>query len=223
MLRKHRTGSSETLAVTRAIGQTTGMIEKPFSPACERNRDPILAVLRTHFTDRQRVLEIGSGTGQHAVYFAAAMPQLIWQTSDRAENLPGIELWLAEAALANTPAPLAVDVADAVWPDEPYDAVFSANTLHIMSWTQVQALFTALPGVTTAAAKLVIYGPFNYDGKYTSSSNAEFDASLKARAPQMGIRDFAAVDALAHAAGFALIDDVAMPANNRTLVWQRRE
>ncbi len=199
------------------------MSEKPFSAACERNRDPILAVLRTHFADRQRVLEIGSGNGQHAVYFAAAMPQIFWQTSDRAENLPGIELWLAEAALANTPAPLAVDVADAAWPDEPYDAVFSANTLHIMSWTQVQALFAALPGVTTAAAKLAIYGPFNYDGKYTSASNAEFDASLKARAPQMGIRDFAAVDALAHVAGFNLIDDVAMPANNRTLVWQRRE
>jgi cyclopropane fatty-acyl-phospholipid synthase-like methyltransferase len=199
------------------------MIDKPFSPACERNRDPILAVLRTHFADRQRVLEIGSGSGQHAVYFAAALPQLIWQTSDRSENLPGIEQWLAEAALANTPAPLAVDVADATWPDEPYDAVFSANTLHIMSWTQVQALFAALPGATTVAAKLAIYGPFNYDGKYTSASNAEFDASLKARAPQMGIRDFAAVDALAHAAGFALIDDVAMPANNRILVWQRRE
>lgn len=209
--------------MARAIGQTPGMSEKPFSAACERNRDPILAVLRTHFADRQRVLEIGSGSGQHAVYFAAAMPQLIWQTSDRAENLPGIELWLAEAALANTPAPLAVDVADATWPDEPYDAVFSANTLHIMSWTQVQALFAALPGATAAAAKLAIYGPFNYGGKYTSPSNAEFDASLKARAPQMGIREFAAVDALAHAAGFGLIDDVAMPANNRILVWQRRQ
>ena len=199
------------------------MSEKPFSPSCERNRDPILAVLRTHFADRRRVLEIGSGTGQHAVHFAAAMPQLIWQTSDRSENLPGVRQWLDDTSLPNTPPPLQLDVADAVWPDDPFDAVFSANTLHIMSWPQVQTLFAALPSVTTGDAKLAIYGPFNYDGKYTSDSNAEFDASLKARAPQMGIRDFAAVDALAHAAGFGLIDDVAMPANNRTLVWQRRE
>jgi cyclopropane fatty-acyl-phospholipid synthase-like methyltransferase len=199
------------------------MSDKPFSAACERNRDPILAVLRVHFADRRRVLEIGSGSGQHAVHFAAAMPQLIWQTSDRAENLPGIQQWLDGAALPNTPAPLAVDVAATDWPRDPFDAVFSANTLHIMSWTQVQALFAALPSVTTAGAKLAIYGPFNYDGKYASDSNAEFDASLKAREPHMGIRDFAAVDALAHVAGFALIDDVAMPANNRTLVWQRRE
>jgi cyclopropane fatty-acyl-phospholipid synthase-like methyltransferase len=199
------------------------MSDKPYSAACERNRDPILAVLRTHFADRRRVLEIGSGTGQHAVHFAAAMPQVLWQTSDRAENLPGVQQWLDEAGLPNTPPPLAVDVAGATWPRDSYDAVFSANTLHIMSWEEVAALFAALPQVTTADAKLAIYGPFNYDGKYTSESNAGFDASLKARAPQMGIRDFAAVDALAHAAGFALVDDVAMPANNRSLVWQRRE
>jgi|SRR5882724_2071642 len=199
------------------------MSDKPFSSACERNRAPILAVLRTHFADRQRVLEIGSGTGQHAVHFAAAFPRLTWQASDRAENLPGIRQWLDEAALANTPAPLAVDVTADAWPSDPFDAVFSANTLHIMSWTEVGALFAALPSVTSADAKLVIYGPFNYGGKYTSASNAEFDALLKTRAPQMGIRDFEAVDALAHAAGFALIDDVAMPANNRTLVWRRRE
>ena len=223
MLRKHRTGRQRTLAAARVIGQTWRMRDKPFSPACERNRDPILGVLRSHFADRRRVLEIGSGSGQHAVYFAAAMPQLVWQTSDRAENLPGVRQWLDEASLPNTPPPLVVDVAEAAWPCESFDAVFSANTLHIMSWAEVEALFAALPGVTTAAAKLAIYGPFNYDGKYTSASNAEFDASLKARAPQMGIRDFAAVNALAHTAGFALVDDIAMPANNRTLIWQRRD
>jgi len=199
------------------------MSDKPFSPACERNRDPILALLRRHFADRRHVLEIGSGTGQHAVHFAAAMPQLTWQTSDRTENLPGIQQWLDEAALANTPAPLPVDVAAVDWLCDPFDAVFSANTLHIMRWTEVEALFAALPSVTTVDAKLAIYGPFNYGGKYTSDSNAEFDASLQARVPHMGIRGFEAVDMLAHAAGFGLIDDVAMPANNRTLVWRRRE
>jgi len=198
------------------------MPDKPFSAACERNRGPILAVLRSHFADRRRALEIGSGTGQHAVHFAAAMPHLIWQTSDRAENLPGIRQWLAEAALPNTPVPLGFDVAAGPWPAQTFDAVFSANTLHIMSWSEVEALFAKLPTVATDAAKLAIYGPFNYGGQYTSASNAAFDQDLKLRASHMGIRDFAEVDALARSAGFVPLDDVAMPANNRTLVWQRR-
>ena len=198
------------------------MIEKPHSPACERNRDPILAVLRDFFADRRQVLEIGSGSGQHAVHFAAAMPWLRWQTSDRTEHLPGIRAWLDEAVLPNTPPPLPLDVATGPWPTGTFDALFSANTLHIMAWHEVEALFAALPRVAALDAKLAIYGPFNIDGRYTSDSNAAFDASLKARAPQMGIRDAAAVDALALAAGFTLLDDVAMPANNRLRLWQRR-
>jgi len=198
------------------------MSDKPYSAACERNRDPILDVLRVHFADRYHVLEVGSGTGQHAVHFAAALPHLTWQASDRPENLPGIDQWLAEAALANTPPPRVFDVTQSIWPPGPYDAVFSANTLHIMAWSEVEALFAGLPAVTNAGAKLVIYGPFNYDGRFTSPSNAAFDASLKQRAPHMGIRDAAAVDALAHAAGFELLDDVALPANNRCRIWQRR-
>jgi cyclopropane fatty-acyl-phospholipid synthase-like methyltransferase len=196
------------------------MIEKPFSAACERNSAPILAVLHEHFAERKRVLEIGSGTGQHAVHFARALPRLIWQTSDRPENLPGIRMWLAEAALPNTPAPLELDVAVGNWPQTHFDAIFSANTLHIMSWSEVEKLFAALPTIAAADARLAIYGPFNYQGKYTSTSNAEFDRSLKARAPHMGIRDFEAVNQLAQAAGFALRVDSAMPANNRCLVWQ---
>lgn len=196
------------------------MPDKPFSAACERNRAPILAVLRDWFADRRCVLEIGSGTGQHAVHFAAALLQLSWQTSERAENLPGLSAWLDEAALPNTPPPLVLDVGGA-WPREAYDGVFSANTLHIMSWPEVERLFAALPAATMMNAKLAIYGPFNVDGRYTSDSNAAFDASLKARAPQMGIRDAAAVDALAHAAGFDLVDDVTMPANNRLRLWRR--
>jgi len=197
------------------------MSEKPYAPACDRNRDPILAVLQAHFSDRKHVLEIGSGTGQHAVHFAAAMRELIWQTSDRAENLPGIRAWLDEAKLPNTPPPIELDVAQG-WPQGNYDAIFSANTLHIMSWPEVEALFAALPAMTSEDAKLAIYGPFNYGGEFTSASNAAFDESLKSRAPHMGIRDIEAVDRLARAAGFAMIDDVAMPANNRTIVWQRQ-
>ncbi len=197
------------------------MSDKPHSPASERNRDPILAVLREHFADRRRVLEIGSGTGQHAVHFAAALPHLIWQTSDRTENLGGIRAWLDEAGLPNTPAPLELDVTQQRWPGQQYDAVYSANTLHIMSWAEVQRLFARLPEVMTAQAKLAVYGPFNYGGGYTSDSNAAFDASLKAVVPHRGIRDFEAVDALASGIGFTLLEDRAMPANNRCLVWQR--
>jgi SAM-dependent methyltransferase len=197
------------------------MTEKPYSESCDRNREPILAVLRRHFADRKRVLEIGSGTGQHAVYFAQKLPNLLWQASDRAENLPGIRAWLDDAALTNAPRPIELDVAKGPWPSADYDAIFSANTLHIMGWPEVEALFRALPGVASPNAKLVIYGPFNYDGKYTSASNADFDRSLRGRAAHMGLRDVEAVNALAVQSGFLPIDDVAMPANNRCLAWQR--
>jgi cyclopropane fatty-acyl-phospholipid synthase-like methyltransferase len=195
-------------------------LDKPFSAASERNREPILAVLREHFSDRHHVLEIGTGTGQHAVYFAAALPSLIWQTSDREENHEGIRLWLAEAALTNTRAPLTLDVSG-VWPSGQFDAVFSANTLHIMSWAEVEQLFMHLPQVLATDAKLAIYGPFNYKGEFTSDSNATFDALLRAAVPHRGIRDFEAVDKLAQAAGLHLVEDRSMPANNRCLIWQR--
>ena len=177
-------------------------------------------MLREWFADRRHVLEIGSGTGQHAVHFAAALPKLRWQTSDVAENLPGIRLWLKEAALPNTPAPITFDVNDTP-PGGEYDAVFSANTLHIMGWKEVERLFAALPKLTKRGALLVIYGPFNYEGQFTSQSNAQFDEALRSGNPKRGIRDFEEVDALAHAAGFALKEDRAMPANNRCLVWKR--
>jgi len=196
-------------------------MEKPHSPSCGRNREPILDVLRRHFAGHSHVLEIGSGTGEHAVHFAAALPQLTWQSSDRAENLPGIRAWLDEAALPNTPPPLELDVTGA-WPAERYDAVFSANTLHIMAWSEVEYLFAQLTTVTTPKATLIIYGPFNYAGRYSSDSNAAFDQWLQARGAHMAIRDAEAVDALAGKAGFALIDDIAMPANNRCRVWRRQ-
>ena len=194
----------------------------PNASACERNRAPILGVLREYFSDRQSVLEIGGGTGQHAVYFARALPRLSWQTSDRAENLSGIRMWLQQAALPNTPAPLAFDVNDVRWPPGGYDALFSANTLHIMSWREVTRLFEGLCALLTDDAVVVIYGPFNYAGRFTSPSNAAFDAALRRQASHMGIRDFEAVDALARDAGLMLAADVSMPANNRCLVWRRR-
>ncbi len=200
---------------------------KPFSPSCERNRDSILEVLRVHFAGTRHVLEIGSGTGQHAVHFAAAMPWLQWQCSDRAENLPGIRAWLDEAGLPNTLGPVELDVAHGSWPAMDFDAVFTANTLHIMGWEEVEALFVdlgerlAFAPAAAVSFTLAVYGPFNYGGDFTSDSNRRFDASLRARDPRMGIRDFEAVDGLASAIGLELIDDIAMPANNRSLVWRR--
>ncbi|MBL8380844.1 MAG: DUF938 domain-containing protein [Burkholderiales bacterium] len=192
---------------------------KPHAPACERNRDPILAVLRDHFGAVRRVLEVGSGTGQHAVHFAAALPHLTWQCSERAEHLAGIRLWLDDAALGNTPAPLVLDV-NGVWPAARFDAVFTANTLHIMAWQEVEAFFSALPAILSDQALLVVYGPFNYGGRFTSDSNAEFDLWLKARGAHQGIRDFEAVDTLARGCGLRLVEDRAMPSNNRALVWR---
>lgn len=206
------------MAASRA-GSEAGL-DKPFSEACERNRGPILEVLREHLGGRRRVLEIGSGSGQHAVHFAAALPALTWQASDVAAHLPGIRAWLDDAGLPNTPPPLLLDV-DGTWPGEEFDAAFSANTLHIMGWAQVQAMFAMLNDVLADDATVVIYGPFNYGGRFTSASNAAFDANLKARDARMGIRDFQAVNLLAGQAGLALLEDRAMPANNRCLVWGR--
>ena len=196
------------------------ILDKPTSQACERNREPILAVLREYFRDRSAVLEIGSGTGQHAVHFATALPYLTWQTSDRAEYLGGITMWLDEAALRNTPPPLELDV-NLNWPPQSFDAIFSANTLHIISWLEVERLFARLPDVMTQSARLVIYGPFNYAGQYTSHGNAQFDAMLKEQATHQGLRDSEAVIALADRVGLRLLEDRAMPANNRCLIWER--
>lgn len=194
---------------------------KPFAPACERNQGPILEVLRQYFSDRRRVLEIGSGTGQHAVFFAPALPQATWQTSDVAENLPGIRMWLEEAALSNLPAPLTLDVTGQ-WPDTPFDAIFSANSLHIMPWSAVEKFFAGVARVLEPGGMLAVYGPFNYHGSYTSDSNREFDGWLKQRSALSGIRDFEAVDRLANEIGCELVKDHTMPANNRLLIWRRQ-
>lgn len=191
----------------------------PFSAACERNREPILAVLRPLLADCRTLLEVGSGTGQHAVHFAAALPHLRWQASDRTGNLAGIQAWLDEAGLANTPPPLALDVAGA-WPPLRADAVFTANTLHIMAWREVEALFAALPAVLSGPRRLLVYGPFRVDGEPTAASNLAFDADLRALAPHMGLRRLADVDALAARAGLVRRARHDLPANNLCLCWE---
>jgi len=192
---------------------------KPYAESCDQNRDPILDVLRPLLASCSTVLEIGSGTGQHAVYFSRHMPHLHWQPSDRGENLPGIHLWREEAGLANLEAPVELDVTRKPWPVIGADAVFSANTVHIMSWPQVEAMIEGIGQLLPDQGLFLLYGPFNYDGQYISDSNRRFDGWLKARDPLSGIRDFTALDVLATQAGMYLQDDIAMPANNRILCW----
>jgi SAM-dependent methyltransferase len=192
----------------------------PHSDACERNKGPILEVLRGEFAGVTQVLEIGSGTGQHAVHFAAGLPWLTWQPTELAESLPGLRRRISVEGAKNLRAPLELDVTAHSWKAGSFDGVFSANTLHIMHWPQVEALFASLPAVLKPRAVLAIYGPFRYRGKYTSASNASFDDWLHAQDPASGIRDFEAVDALARQSGFALVADHRMPANNQTLVWK---
>ncbi len=193
---------------------------KPFSQASENNKRPILNVLREYFTGSCKVVEIGAGTGQHAVFFAEQLPQLTWQPTDRMENIDGIKSWLAEAALDNLMQPLVLDV-NRPWPVDAADHVFSANTAHIMSWDEVVLMFQGVARLLGPGGCFCLYGPFNYHGEYTSDSNAEFDAFLKARDPLSGLRDFEALSELAGRHNLTFLADHEMPANNRCLVWQR--
>lgn len=194
---------------------------KPYAESCEQNRAPIQTVLEEVFADRKQVLEIASGTGQHAVYFGQALPHLIWQTSELPTNHAGIQAWLDEAGLANVRSPLVIDVNAADWPTPMVDAVFNANTVHIVAWPAVQRMFAGIGRVLAVGGILCLYGPFNYGGRFTSDSNARFDAWLKQRDPHSGVRDFEAINQLAAAQGLTLLRDIAMPTNNRSLVWQR--
>lgn len=192
-----------------------------YAEACDRNKGPIFEVLQPLLVDCDSVLEIGSGTGQHAIYFAEKMPHLIWHTSDRTSNHIDIQARLDEAALANTRPPLSLDVMDAGWPDISVDAIFSANTAHIMSWKAVAQLFSGVGRTLSINGLFLLYGPFNYHNQYSSDSNRHFDQSLKQRDPFSGIRDFEAVDQLAQQAGMVLQQDYSMPTNNRLLCWRK--
>ena len=197
-------------------------MNKPFSQACENNKAPILAVLASAFSEVNEVLEIGSGTGQHAVWLASHLSHLRWQPSDRADNIPGMQLWFNEAGLTNLLPPLELDVTQTPWPVTQVEAVFTANTLHIMGWPEVETFFDRLGQVLKPGGKLCIYGPFNYGGVYTSDSNARFDQWLAQQSPHSAIRDFEQVEQLAAQIGLRLVADHSMPANNRLLEWQRR-
>lgn len=193
----------------------------PYSEACERNKGPILEILHGALSGASRVLEIGSGTGQHAVHFARALPQLEWQPTELPAQLPALAARLALEAPPNLHAPVELDVVDDSWPFTDVDTVFSANTLHIMSWPAVEAAFRGAGRLLAGGGLLAVYGPFRYGGHFTTGSNADFDRHLRDMDPASGIRDFEAVDALARAQGLVLVADHAMPANNQLLLWRR--
>lgn len=193
----------------------------PYSQACENNKQPILQILKREFETTEKVLEIGSGTGQHAVFFAEQLPQLIWQTSDVIDNHPVINQWIRAHPADNLRPPIELDLRNAVSLVEDYDAVFTANTLHIISWQLAQKLITLIGQILPPKGKFCVYGPFNYDGQFTSESNRQFDAMLKSTDPESGIRDIECLVDLARAEGLSLKDDHAMPANNRLLVFTK--
>jgi len=194
---------------------------RPFAESCVQNGEPILRELRRLLAGARQVLEIGSGTGQHAVHFAGAMPHLVWQPTDLPGSHAGIEAWRRDAGLPNVRPPLTLDARRGPWPDGPWDAVFAANVVHIMPWGAVEGLFTGAAQVLAGGGRLILYGPFHYGGRPTAPGNARFDAWLRQRDPRSGVRDFEDLDALARTGGLELEEDIAMPVHNRTLVWIR--
>ena len=192
---------------------------RPSAPAAERNRGAILGVLQKELDERSHVLEIGSGTGQHAVHVGASMPGLTWQTSDVIDNHPAILAWLADAGLSNVLAPLQLDVRSAAIPPASYDAVFSANTAHIMSLGEVKRMFEIAAGALRGQGVFLLYGPFRQNGRFNTASNAAFHDSLRLGHPHMGIRDLEELDQLAQAGKLVRQRLYAMPANNHMVVW----
>jgi cyclopropane fatty-acyl-phospholipid synthase-like methyltransferase len=196
------------------------MFNKPFSEACARNQGPILAALHPWLAHTQAVLEIGSGTGQHAVYFAEQLPHLTWYASDQEGALDGLQAWINDAQLPNLRGPLALEVCQP-WPHLTVDAVFSANTLHIMGWREVAALFQGAAQLLPVGGQLWVYGPFNHQGQYTSPGNAELDVWVKARFPTGGLKDEVEIAELSRQAGFSPMQRIPMPANNLLCGWLR--
>ena len=197
------------------------MPEKPHAEYAQRNAGPILEVLRHELEGHSDVLEIGSGTGQHATRFAAELIDVEWQTSDLDDNHEGIRSWIADAALPNVHAPLSLDVTKAELAGASYDAVYSSNTAHIMSQGAVDAMFRLVGRVLRPHGVFVLYGPFRRAGRFNTQSNADFDASLRSRDPAMGIRDLDALDNLGAENGLQRVNLYAVPSNNLVAVWQK--
>ena len=191
----------------------------PFAEAAEQNKTVIFEVIKPYLSGD--VLEIGSGTGQHAVFFAGQLPGIRWQTSDLESNLPVIEAWVRNSKLENLPPPIALDVLGK-WPQQQFDMVYLANCFHIMDEAAVAKSVEGAATCLKPDGVFAVYGPFNYAGSYTSESNERFDAFLKSHDSRSGIRDFEWMDKMANRVNLALLQDVDMPANNRCLIWKKR-
>lgn len=196
------------------------MSRLPIAEAADNNKEAILAALKPRLAADARVLEIGSGTGQHAVHFAAALPRLRWQPSDLAENLAGILGWIDHSGLGNVMQPLALDVCQRPWPQVEIDDCYSANTLHILPWPAVVALFDGAAALLPTGGRLFVYGPF-LDGERSAASNLRFDLALRQQAAGMGVCELADLRRLAEGVGLALIEQVPMPRDNALLVFRR--
>ncbi len=193
------------------------------APAVARNRDPILAVLRRVFPAQGTVLEIASGTGEHAVHFAGALPGMTWQPTDPdMVAVRSIAAWRETARLPNLLAPLVLDVTSAVWPVQRADAMVCINMIHISPWRAAEALMAGAARLLAPGSALFLYGPYKEGGAHTAPSNEAFDASLRARNPEWGVRDLDDVKALAEREGVDFVERVAMPANNLSVVFRRR-
>lgn len=192
---------------------------KQFSPSCERNKDDILTVLQEVLPNSGTVLEIGSGTGQHAVFFAAGSPGLIWQPADLSENHPSIRAWASESGLPNLREPLEIDLVRDNWPVTSAHAIVCINTIHIVAWRGVENLFAGAGRILTPGGVMYVYGAYRYATQPLEASNEDFDRWLKQRDPQSGVRDFETVNTLAKKNGLALAGDRPMPANNRSIWW----
>ncbi len=193
----------------------------PYSQACENNKQAILEALSPLLHKVSSVLEVGSGTGQHAVHFAANLPHISWQTSDLLQNHAGILAWIEHSGLANIIAPIELDVRNFAWPRAALEAIYCANSIHIMSWESAQMFIVDAVSALGHKGQFVLYGPFNYDGSYTSESNRSFDQWLKIQNPESGIREFEQVDDLMRQGGLELVRDTTMPANNRLIAWRK--
>ncbi|HEY2772774.1 MAG TPA: DUF938 domain-containing protein [Candidatus Binatia bacterium] len=193
------------------------------APAASRNREPILAVLRRVLPERGSVLEIAGGSGEHAVHFAAALPGLRWRATDAdPDSVASIAAWRRSGGTPNLMVPRLLDVAGADWGDETYDAIFSANMIHISPWAACLGLLAGAGRHLATGGVLILYGPFRIDGQHTAASNEAFDADLRSRNPQWGVRDLGDVDREALRHGLVLEERTEMPANNQTVVWRKK-
>ncbi|MDG0996763.1 MAG: DUF938 domain-containing protein [Gammaproteobacteria bacterium] len=195
-------------------------MKKPFAAAADENKEAIAALLLTELKDNRDLLEIGSGTGQHAVYFSKLMPHLTWHCSDQSHQIAGIQLWLESAGLKNTAAVFVLDVSQD-WPQQSYDAAYAANIAHIMHWSQIEDLFLGLSTVLKQGACFYLYGPFSFDGQFSSQSNHDFDHFLRQQDPDSGLRDKNNLDELALKNGLIAATSWALPANNHILSWKK--